>query len=288
MHPQPFRPNLGLALVGFTVLFGLVLVGVRSLQPERPRAAAPVAAAPLSAGSAQSLDFAAAPPAQADGVTRRTSGGPIYTPTPDNPHPLPQARTQVEQYTVQPGESLAGIAQRFQISVDQLARDNGLANPNYVEVGQALTISLPSAENAGPAFKIIPDSELVNGPAAAGFDLEGFIQGQGGYLSGYSEEINDRSYTGAEIIARIAQEYSVNPRLLLAVLEYQSGWVTKARPPEPTWDYPMRLSKPHLERALPPDVLGGQPVEPRLLPVAGQWRPAPGCWRMGTSSRFRP
>ena len=107
-----------------------------------------------------------------------------------------------------------------------------------------LTIPLPSAENAGPAFKIIPDSELVNGPAAAGFDLEGFIQGQGGYLAGYREEVNERSYTGAEIIARIAQEYSVNPRLLLAVLEYQSGWVTKAARREATWDYPMRLSNP--------------------------------------------
>jgi murein DD-endopeptidase MepM/ murein hydrolase activator NlpD len=44
-----------------------------------------------------------------------------------------------------------------------------------------------------------------------------------------------------EIIARIGREYSVNPRLLLAILEYQSGWVTKPEPDEQYEDYPIGL-----------------------------------------------
>ena len=39
---------------------------------------------------------------------------------------------------------------------------------------------------------------------------------------------------------RVAQDYSVNPRLLLAVLEYQSGWVTNATPTEENITYPIR------------------------------------------------
>jgi murein DD-endopeptidase MepM/ murein hydrolase activator NlpD len=40
---------------------------------------------------------------------------------------------------------------------------------------------------------------------------------------------------------RVAQDYSVNPRLLLAVLEYQSSWVSLASPDSSTYDYPVGL-----------------------------------------------
>jgi murein DD-endopeptidase MepM/ murein hydrolase activator NlpD len=45
--------------------------------------------------------------------------------------------------------------------------------------------------------------------------------------------------TGPEIVAEIARDYSVNPRLLLAVLEHQSGWLTRSTPAEQT--YPIGL-----------------------------------------------
>lgn len=45
-------------------------------------------------------------------------------------------------YTVQSGDTLSSIAQKFNnvVSVDQLAQDNNLANPNLIMVGQQLTI----------------------------------------------------------------------------------------------------------------------------------------------------
>jgi single-stranded-DNA-specific exonuclease len=43
--------------------------------------------------------------------------------------------------------------------------------------------------------------------------------------------------SGAQIIDRIAQNYSVNPRLLIALLEYKSQWVTNPTPSNV--DYPM-------------------------------------------------
>jgi LasA protease len=237
-----FRPGLGLALVGFAVLFGLALVGVRSLQTKDTSAESAIQtlAAPGGSGG-NKIEDAAVVAVQRDGFATRTPGGPVLSPTADAPHALPAARTQEEQYTVQIGDSLAGIAQRFLISADQIVKVNNLSDPNHVEVGQQLVIPLPSAENAGSDFKILPDSELVNGPAAAEFDVAAFTKSSGGYLAGYSEEVDQRPATGAQIVKRIAQEYSVNPRLLLAVLEYQSGWVTRPNPPQATYDYPMRL-----------------------------------------------
>jgi LysM repeat protein len=230
-----------LVLVSFTVLFGLALAGARSLQEDTsPPALATVRAAPASGGVvAQALP---ALEAQTGLFATRTPGGPLLTPTPDAPHPLPAMRSQVERYTIQPGDSLAGIAQRFQVNVEQIVQENGLVNPNYVEVGQVLTIPLPLAENAGPSFKIIPDSELVYSPSASGFDIGAFIQNQGGYLAGHREEIDQKTYSGAQIVERIARDYSVNPRLLLAALEYQSGWLTNPNPRPATLDYPMRLA----------------------------------------------
>jgi murein DD-endopeptidase MepM/ murein hydrolase activator NlpD len=55
----------------------------------------------------------------------------------------------------------------------------------------------------------------------------------------YSEEVDDVMLSGAQIVERLAKNHSVNPRLLLAVLEYRSGWVTKANPTKDTLDTPI-------------------------------------------------
>ena len=104
------------------------------------------------------------------------TSGPVLTPTPDSPHVLPRIRTQVEQYTVQVGDTLASIAQRYTVSIPQILQANGLSDPNYVEVGQVLSIPLPDPANSGPGFKIIPDSELVYSPSNAGFVPPGRLQ----------------------------------------------------------------------------------------------------------------
>jgi len=80
----------------------------------------------------------------------------------------------------------------------------------------------------GPDFKIIPDSELVYGPAARDFDLAAFAAALNGYLPAYRETVEGQTLSGPEIVQLIADRTSVNPRLLLAVLEHQSGWLTQA------------------------------------------------------------
>ncbi len=169
----------------------------------------------------------------------RMPGAPILTPTPDRPHALPSLRTGEEQYVVQPGDTLGRIAQGYGVSLEQLISSNTLANPNLLEVGQVLIIPAPEPGQIGPDFKVIPDAELVYGPGNALFDISAYVQSQGGYLASYSEDVSERSMSGVEIVHQVASDFSVNPRLLLAVLEYQSGWVTKSSPDTTTKDYPI-------------------------------------------------
>ena len=50
--------------------------------------------------------------------------------------------------------------------------------------------------------------------------------------------------TGAEIILRVAMENSINPRLLLALLEYHSHWVYGSPTAQDQIDYPLGLDLP--------------------------------------------
>jgi murein DD-endopeptidase MepM/ murein hydrolase activator NlpD len=163
----------------------------------------------------------------------------LRTPTPDQPKTLPTPRAREEKYTVQPNDTLGIISRKYGVDIDLIVSANKPANPNLLSVGQVLTIPVAPLKDPGPAFKIIPDSELVLGPKTTGFSIQDFVAAKKGYLAQYVETVDERSYSGAQVIERVAQEYSVNPRLLLAVLEYQSGWVTHPTSPDNRRDYPM-------------------------------------------------
>ena len=163
------------------------------------------------------------------------------TPTPNPPRVLPTLRSQPKDYVVQAGDTLGKIAQTYNVSLDELVKANGLVDPNHLEIGQQLTIPAPSPQAAGSSFKIIPDSELVNSPSSVGFDPLSFVQKRGGYLSHYQGDADGVTLSGAQIVANVARDYSVNPRLLLAVLDYQSNWVSSSQPDPKYNDYPAGL-----------------------------------------------
>ena len=172
----------------------------------------------------------------------RQPGAPILTPTPDTPHVLPTLRSDEELYVVQPNDTLGLIAQRYGVDLNTLIDLNNLKDPDHLEVGQQLKIPPPKPQQPGSNFKIIPDSELINGPASALFDVKDFLGKQGGYLNKYQEEVDNTNYTGAEIVTRVANEFSVNPRLILAILDYKSAWVTQLYPAKETLVYPMGIA----------------------------------------------
>jgi LasA protease len=141
--------------------------------------------------------------------------------------PAPTAPPQV--YVVQSGDTLYGIARRFGCDPEQLIQVNQIDNPSLLQVGQQLKIPFTSAD-AGPDLQLLPNSEFVNGPAYVNFDTAAFVSRQGGYLAAYEENVDGRILSGAEIVDLVAHHYSVGPRLLLAVLEQESSWVTNPSP----------------------------------------------------------
>lgn len=96
--------------------------------------------------------------------------------------------------------------------------------------------------NFSPGLNLIPDAELVYGPALGDFNVRDFIEMQAGYLADYSEEVGETCMSGAQIVEYISLLYSVNPRLLLAVLEYRSHWVSEALP-EYQGEYPINAAQ---------------------------------------------
>lgn len=171
----------------------------------------------------------------------REPGAPYSTPTPDAPRSLNTPRANQELYVVQPGDNLAAIALKYNTDLNLLITANSLLNPNILEIGQVITIPALIPNTTPSDFKIIPDSELVYGSLSSTLDVDAFIAKHKGYLAGYSEEVDEKPLTGSQIIKRISYEYSVNPRLLLALLEYRSGWVTSRHIDETTRNYPMRV-----------------------------------------------
>jgi len=84
-----------------------------------------------------------------------------------------------------------------------------------------------------PAAQFFPDAELIYSPTSKDFDTADYLQGFDGYLSSYRQYLMITGWTSAaDIISRVAWENSINPRLLLALLEFQSGCVL-GQPPDP-------------------------------------------------------
>ena len=152
----------------------------------------------------------------------------IGTPTPDPPRIVPTYEAGSLLHTVSAGETLGYIAQLYQVGIDEVQEINGLVSRDLLYVGQQLAIPREgSPEYVSPNFKVIPDSELVYGPAAKGFDVRQVANLYGGYLLEYGEMIEGEWLAGPEVVSLVAHRFSVNPRLLLAVLEHRSGWVTR-------------------------------------------------------------
>lgn len=69
----------------------------------------------------------------------------IATPTPEptptaTPIPRPTPTPTATVYVVQPGDTLSGIAARFNVTVDDLVEANRIVNPDSLGVGQEITI----------------------------------------------------------------------------------------------------------------------------------------------------
>ncbi len=100
-------------------------------------------------------------------ATSATPSTTTQTPAEGTPGPLPTWTPVV--YTVQPGDSLSGIALRFDVPLADLAAANGIDDPNVIRAGQRLVIPGPTREptatvppTATPTPELPPQLEIVD------------------------------------------------------------------------------------------------------------------------------
>jgi LasA protease len=127
-------------------------------------------------------------------------------------------------YYTQAGDTVKALEARFEVTESEIKAPQGIPRspvlpPNY------LLIIPDKLQETGPSDKVLPDSEVVFSPSAVDFDINAFVNNGGGYLSTYREWLSNGWNTGADVIQRVAIENSINPRILLSILEYQSKWV---------------------------------------------------------------
>src|SRR5690554_21305 len=135
-------------------------------------------------------------------------GLPTYdgTLTPDPTRPVAAGEENYLTHTIGPGETLAYIAQRYGSSVEELMRINNLAGADLLLAGQSVLVP-GSVSVTSPDFKIIPDSELVYGPAARDFSVRSFAEHYNGYLVQHQEEVEGQLLAGPEIVSLIAHRF---------------------------------------------------------------------------------
>jgi LasA protease len=86
---------------------------------------------------------------------------------------------------------------------------------------------------------MIPDSEVVAGPTTSDFDGRKFVESSPGYLKTYQEYVFAGLLSGWEIVNTVARDFSIHPRLLLALLEYRSGALSRNDQSEALKAYPL-------------------------------------------------
>lgn len=151
-----------------------------------------------------------------------------------SPPPRPAYKPgELVDYTAQTGDTLPALASRFNTTVDEILHANPQIPREATTMPPGMPMNIPIYYRAlwGSQFQIIPDHAFVNGPASDGFNTAAFVAAQSGWLKSYRAYVGGTWRTGAELVDFVAVNYSINPRLLLAILEYQGGALTQPEPP---------------------------------------------------------
>ncbi|NWF71368.1 MAG: LysM peptidoglycan-binding domain-containing protein [Chloroflexi bacterium] len=164
-----------------------------------------------------------------------------FAPTPDPTRPVTDASV-ARQYVVQPGDTLTGIAAAYGVSMSELLSFNQLVDPNVLEVGQIIILPEPPEQQTS-AFKILPDGRLVRGPGSAQFDVLAYVAQMPGYIRTAFDTMDDELVSAGEIVRRVSLYFSVDARVLLALLEFRAGWLSNPAPREDLRQYPLGVAE---------------------------------------------
>ncbi len=152
---------------------------------------------------------------------------------------------ELVDYIAQSGDTLPALAARFNTSIAEIRAANPIIPNDATTMPQGFPMKIPIYFKAlwATPYKMLPDSAFVNGPSEVGFNTSAFVASKPGWLKNYRAYAGYQYRSGAEIVDYVATNYSVSPRLLLAILEYRAGALTQPEPPHKPYplDYPQPI-----------------------------------------------
>jgi len=162
------------------------------------------------------------------------------TPTPLPTRQVYEPGTLVD-YTAQDGDTLVSVAAHFNTTESEIRLVNTDLPEKVTTLPVGFPMKIPIYFKAlwGTPYKILPNSLFVNGPAQVDFNTSVFVDSQTGWLKDYSALAGDKTRKGGELIDYVAMEFSISPRLLLAIAEYQAGALTQSELANEKKDYPL-------------------------------------------------
>jgi len=185
-------------------------------------------------------------------IATETSYTPTPFSTPDGSSPIiePTYTASVDAapflYYAQNGDMLSAVANRFGVEESEIISDADLTETTLIDPGTLLVIPNRITEATTPNIQIMPDAEVIFSKSATDFDVEEYINKANGYLSNFNDYLGSTGFiSGGKAIERLAIENSINPRLLLGLLEFESRWV-RGQPVDILHkDYPMGFNDFH-------------------------------------------
>jgi len=129
-------------------------------------------------------------------------------------------------YYAQSGDTLPSIARRFAVEPGEISSSAVLPGTGLIDPGTLMVVPDRVEKATSPNVQIMPDNEIIFSATGLDFDVQQFVEDANGYLATYRDYPGSIGWLdGYEVIERLALENSINPRLLLGLLEYESRWV---------------------------------------------------------------
>ena len=149
-------------------------------------------------------------------------------------------------YYAQSGDMLSAVANRFGVKESEITSNADLTKTTLIDPGTLLVIPNRINELTTPNIQIMPDAEIIFSITAAEFDIEEFVDQQNGYLSDFEDYLGSTGkIKGSDAIKRLALENSINPRMILGLLEFESHWVRSQPVDIFHTEYPMGFNDYH-------------------------------------------
>jgi len=130
---------------------------------------------------------------------------------------------ELVDYVAQTGDTLPALAARFNTTVNEISEANTFIPPDATTMPPGMPMKIPIYFRPlwGTPYQMIPDAAFVNGPDISNFNTQAFIVQHQGWICQYTAWAFDGTRTAGEIIDYVAINYSISPKILLSLLDYQ-------------------------------------------------------------------